>query len=129
MSPDEWLSIRIPDRSEAELHLLRARLIGGLLNKAKRGELHVRLPVGFVYDVAGRVALDPDSRSERGGAAPAACPAHWRPAEQGKAGRVARATAGRLRVRCRRTSGSRSGFQIGARRSCPCCVPGSLAAC
>jgi DNA invertase Pin-like site-specific DNA recombinase len=51
--------------SEAELHLLRARLIGGLLNKAKRGELHVRLPVGFVYDVAGRVALDPDSQVQQ----------------------------------------------------------------
>jgi DNA invertase Pin-like site-specific DNA recombinase len=51
--------------SEAELHLLRARLIGGVLNKAKRGELHVRLPVGFVYDVAGRVALDPDSQVQQ----------------------------------------------------------------
>ncbi len=51
--------------SEAELHLLRARLIGGLLNKAKRDELHVRLPVGFVYDVAGRVALDPDSQVQQ----------------------------------------------------------------
>lgn len=46
--------------SEAELHLLRCRLQGGLLNKARRGELEVRLPVGFVYDDAGKVILDPD---------------------------------------------------------------------
>ena len=41
--------------SEAELHVLRARLIGGMLNKARRGELHCRIPIGFVYDAAGRV--------------------------------------------------------------------------
>jgi DNA invertase Pin-like site-specific DNA recombinase len=46
--------------SEAELHVLRARLRGGILNKARRGELEVPLPVGFVYDAAGRVGLDPD---------------------------------------------------------------------
>ena len=33
--------------SEAELHVLRARLIGGVLNKARRGELKLRLPVGL----------------------------------------------------------------------------------
>jgi DNA invertase Pin-like site-specific DNA recombinase len=48
--------------SEAELHVLRARLRGGILNKARRGELEVPLPVGFVYDAAGRVGLDPDRR-------------------------------------------------------------------
>ena len=47
--------------SEAELHFLRARLQGGLLAKAARGELAVRLPVGFVYDAAGAVTLDPDA--------------------------------------------------------------------
>lgn len=46
--------------SEAELHVLRARLRGGLLNKARRGELRCRLPIGFVYDEGGRVLLDPD---------------------------------------------------------------------
>jgi DNA invertase Pin-like site-specific DNA recombinase len=46
--------------SEAELHVLRARLRGGILNKARRGELRCRLPVGFVYDDADRVVLDPD---------------------------------------------------------------------
>jgi DNA invertase Pin-like site-specific DNA recombinase len=48
--------------SEAELHLLRARLIGGMMNKARRGELRCRLPIGFVYDAAERVVLDPDSQ-------------------------------------------------------------------
>ena len=37
--------------SEAELHVLRARLQGGILNKARRGELQCPLPVGFVYNV------------------------------------------------------------------------------
>ena len=46
--------------SEAELHVLRARLRGGIVNKARRGELEIPLPVGFVYDAAGRVGLDPD---------------------------------------------------------------------
>jgi DNA invertase Pin-like site-specific DNA recombinase len=46
--------------SEAELHVLRARLIGGQLAKASRGALEVKLPVGFVYDAARRVVLDPD---------------------------------------------------------------------
>ena len=48
--------------SEAELHVLRARLRGGILNKARRGELEVRLPIGFVYDAQGGVRLDPDAR-------------------------------------------------------------------
>jgi DNA invertase Pin-like site-specific DNA recombinase len=34
--------------SEAELHVLRARLQGGIRNKARRGELFVRPPMGFV---------------------------------------------------------------------------------
>ena len=46
--------------SEAELHIMRARLRGGLLSAARRGELKVPLPVGLVYDPLGQVALDPD---------------------------------------------------------------------
>lgn len=46
--------------SEAELHQIRARLMGGMLSKARRGELWLRLPVGFVYDAQGQVVLDPD---------------------------------------------------------------------
>ena len=36
--------------SEAELHVLRARLRGGILSKARRGELRLGLPTGFIYD-------------------------------------------------------------------------------
>jgi DNA invertase Pin-like site-specific DNA recombinase len=48
--------------SEAELHVLRARLQGGILNKATRGELFMRAPIGFAYDPAGRLRLDPDQQ-------------------------------------------------------------------
>jgi DNA invertase Pin-like site-specific DNA recombinase len=47
--------------SEAELHFIRARLRGGQLSKARRGELILPLPVGLVYDAAGQVILDPDT--------------------------------------------------------------------
>ena len=46
--------------AQAELHFLRARLQGGKLNKAKRGELRVPLPVGLCYDARGQVVLDSD---------------------------------------------------------------------
>jgi len=46
--------------SEAELHLIRARLRGGLLQKARRGELGGRLPTGLVYGPRGQAELDPD---------------------------------------------------------------------
>lgn len=51
--------------SEAELHLLRARLIGGQLNKARRGELWMKPPIGFAYDSNGRVVFDPDQQVQR----------------------------------------------------------------
>ena len=42
--------------SEAELYVLRARLNGGIRNKAARGELRRGLPVGFVWgDADGEV--------------------------------------------------------------------------
>ena len=46
--------------SEAELHVLKARLRGGILNKVRRGEYHCPLPTGLAYDEAGNVVLDPD---------------------------------------------------------------------
>ena len=46
--------------SEAELHVLKARLQGGLLNKARRGELKMRIPIGFQYDPGGQLLLDPN---------------------------------------------------------------------
>ena len=51
--------------SEAELHLLRARLHGGILNRAKRGELKMPLPLGLVYDPLDRVVLDPDAQVQQ----------------------------------------------------------------
>jgi DNA invertase Pin-like site-specific DNA recombinase/predicted DNA-binding transcriptional regulator AlpA len=47
--------------SEAELHVLRARLNGGIRNKAARGELRRGLPVGFVWgEEDGEVRFHPD---------------------------------------------------------------------
>lgn len=48
--------------SEAELHVLKARLRGGILNKVRRGEYRCPLPTGFVYDELGNVVLEPDSQ-------------------------------------------------------------------
>src|SRR6266498_1933179 len=47
--------------SEAELHVLRARLTGGIRNKAARGELRTGLPVGLVWGESdGQILLHPD---------------------------------------------------------------------
>jgi len=48
--------------SEAELHVLKARLRGGILNKVRRGEYRCVLPTGFVYGESGAVVLDPDAQ-------------------------------------------------------------------
>jgi DNA invertase Pin-like site-specific DNA recombinase len=48
--------------SEAELHTLRARLRGGMLAKAQRGEFRIKLPVGLVYNDEGQVQLHPDAQ-------------------------------------------------------------------
>ena len=48
--------------SEAELHVIRARLQGGLIAKARRGELKYRLPIGFVHDAREHIVLDSDQR-------------------------------------------------------------------
>ncbi len=46
----------------AELHILRARMHGNLLNKARRGELSLRLPVGYRREHDGSVVLEPDDQ-------------------------------------------------------------------
>jgi DNA invertase Pin-like site-specific DNA recombinase len=47
--------------SEAELHIIRARLEGGIRNKAARGELRRGLPIGFVWgEQDGEVRFHPD---------------------------------------------------------------------
>jgi DNA invertase Pin-like site-specific DNA recombinase len=48
--------------SDAELHVLRARLRGGILSQARRGALKTPLPVGLTYDAANNVVLDPDDQ-------------------------------------------------------------------
>ena len=51
--------------SEVELHVLRSRLRGGILNKARRGEFKTRLPIGFMYDHHDKVILDPDKQIQQ----------------------------------------------------------------
>ena len=51
--------------SEAELHVLRARLRGGVLNKARRGALKLPLPIGFRYREDDQVILDPDGQIQQ----------------------------------------------------------------
>jgi DNA invertase Pin-like site-specific DNA recombinase len=48
--------------SEAELHIIKARLQGGILNKARRGELQSPLPVGFLYSPTNQPVVDPDKQ-------------------------------------------------------------------
>ena len=50
--------------SEAELHVMHARLQGGLLNAARRGELKMRLPIGLTYDDEDHPILDPDKQTQ-----------------------------------------------------------------
>src|SRR5450631_1946756 len=47
--------------AQAELHFLHARLQGGKLNKAKKGELRFVLPVGLCFDDRGCIVIDPDA--------------------------------------------------------------------
>src|SRR6266567_3274144 len=51
--------------SEAELHWLRSRLLGGKLEKAQHGALRFRPPAGFLFDPTGQVVLDPTRKSNR----------------------------------------------------------------
>jgi DNA invertase Pin-like site-specific DNA recombinase len=48
--------------SEAELFVLRARLQGGILNKARRGALKLVLPIGLSYTESDTIVLDPNSQ-------------------------------------------------------------------
>src|SRR5881394_3062703 len=51
--------------SEAELHVLQARLKGGILHKASRAALKVPLPVGLLYAENQTVMLDPDAQIQQ----------------------------------------------------------------
>jgi DNA invertase Pin-like site-specific DNA recombinase len=46
--------------SEAELFVMRARLQGGILNKARRGALKLALPIGLCYTESDAIVLDPN---------------------------------------------------------------------
>lgn len=46
--------------SEAELHILRQRLLQGKLQKARRGELAMPVPTGYLRTLSDEVSLDPD---------------------------------------------------------------------
>ncbi len=48
--------------SEAELHLIKQRLWNGRISKARRGELVVPLPVGYLRSTTGEIILDPDEQ-------------------------------------------------------------------
>ena len=51
--------------SEAELHVLQARLKGGILHKASRAALKVPLPVGLAYAEDQTVILNPDAQIQQ----------------------------------------------------------------
>jgi DNA invertase Pin-like site-specific DNA recombinase len=50
--------------SEAELHILKARMLAGRKAKARRGELGKPVPMGYVRRASGEVALDPDEQAQ-----------------------------------------------------------------
>ena len=49
--------------SEAELHILRGRMLAGARNKARRGELFNHAPIGYARVPGGGLALDPDEQA------------------------------------------------------------------
>jgi DNA invertase Pin-like site-specific DNA recombinase len=49
--------------SEAELHILKQRMLEGKRAKARRGELKMLLPMGYVRDRSGAVVKDPDAQA------------------------------------------------------------------
>ena len=50
--------------SEAELHILKQRLVRGKRNKAKRGELGFSVPIGYIRRPSGEIILDPDEQAQ-----------------------------------------------------------------
>jgi DNA invertase Pin-like site-specific DNA recombinase len=59
---DRLLLGRKGTMSEAELHILKQRMHQGRLNKARRGELAIPVPTGYVRRPSGEVAFDPDEQ-------------------------------------------------------------------
>jgi DNA invertase Pin-like site-specific DNA recombinase len=50
--------------SEAELHILKARMLEGRRAKARRGELGKPVPMGYVRRPSGEIAFDPDEQAQ-----------------------------------------------------------------
>lgn len=50
--------------SEAELHILKQRMLEGKRAKARRGELGMRLPMGYVWNPSGQIVKDPDEQAQ-----------------------------------------------------------------
>ncbi len=50
--------------SEAELYLIRQRMLSGKLAKAERGDLAIPLPIGYVRRPSGEAVLDPDEQAQ-----------------------------------------------------------------
>ncbi len=48
--------------SEAELHFIKQRMIGGRRAKARRGEFRIRLPAGYIWEEESKILKDPDER-------------------------------------------------------------------
>ncbi|WP_157174464.1 hypothetical protein [Thiocystis violascens] len=49
--------------SEAALHILKQRMLEGKRAKARHGEIKMRLPMGYLRDLAGNVIKDPDAQT------------------------------------------------------------------
>ncbi|MHB1530505.1 MAG: recombinase family protein [Acidiferrobacteraceae bacterium] len=50
--------------SEAELHILKARMLEGRMAKARRGELGRAVPMGYTRRASGEIVLDPDEQAQ-----------------------------------------------------------------
>src|SRR3954465_14389062 len=50
--------------SEAELHIIKARMLEGRRAKAERGELGRHVPMGYVRRPSGEIVLDPDEQAQ-----------------------------------------------------------------
>ena len=102
--------------SEAELHVLRARLQGGILNKARRGELEMRPPVGLVYNSDGCARARPRSA---GAALPAVAVRHLRPHRLGLRHGQGGAAASTWHSRTLRQGRAQGRIDVGRTRSQP----------
>jgi DNA invertase Pin-like site-specific DNA recombinase len=109
--------------SEAELHILKARMRGGQLNKARRGELEMGPPVGLMYRADGVLDLDPDApKCKR--------PSGWysrpssAPAARSRPSVSSGTKASCSRVGCAqdRTRANFSGLFRSTRACCRCCT-------